>query len=54
MLSRKGVYPYEHTDSWEKFDETSLLDKNAFYSKLNEEDITNKDYAHAQKVWKVF
>ena len=41
-------------DSWEKFDETSLLDKKAFYSKLNLEDITDKDYEHAQKVWTVF
>ena len=41
-------------DSWEKFDETSLLDKKAFYSKLNLEDISNRDYEHAQKVWEVF
>ena len=26
----------------------------AFYSKLNLEDITDKDYVHAQKVWDVF
>ena len=41
-------------DSWERFTETSLPDKKAFYSKLNLEDITDKDYEHAQKVWKVF
>ena len=41
-------------DSWEKFDETSLPGKKAFYSKLNLEDITDKDYEHAQKVWEVF
>ena len=41
-------------DSWERFNETSLPDKKAFYSKLNSEDITDKDYAHAQKVWEVF
>ena len=41
-------------NSWEKFDKTSLPDRNAFYSKLNEEDITDKDYAHAQKIWEVF
>ena len=32
LLLRKGVYPYEYMDSWEKFDETSLPDKEAFYS----------------------
>ena len=34
LLLRKGVYPYEYMDSWERFDETSLLDKKTFYSKL--------------------
>ena len=54
MLLRKGVYPYEYMDSWERFDETSLPDKEAFYSKLNLENITDKDYEHVQKVWEVF
>ena len=26
LLLRKGVYPNEHTDSWEIFNETSLPD----------------------------
>ena len=51
MLLRKGVYSYEYIDSWERFDETSLPDKKAFYSELYLEDITNKDYAHAQRVF---
>ena len=29
---RKGAYPYEHMDSWEKFDETSIPPKEAYYS----------------------
>ena len=41
-------------DSWEKFNETSLPDKEAFYSKLNKEGITDEYCEHAQKVWKVF
>ena len=53
MLLRKGVYPYEYIDRWEKFNETSLPDKEAFYNKLNKEGITDEDYAHAQKVWEV-
>ena len=36
-------------DSWEKFDENSLPPK-GFYSNLNLEDISDEDYAHAQKV----
>ena len=41
-------------DSWEKFDENTLSPKEAFYSNLNLEDISDEDYAHAQKVWDVF
>ena len=41
-------------DRWEIFNETSIPDKEAFYSKLNKEGISNVDYAHAQKVWKAF
>ena len=41
LLLRKGVYPYEYIDSWERVDETSLPDKEAFYSSLNMEDITD-------------
>ena len=35
LLLRKGVYPYEYMDSWQRFDETSLPDKEAFSSNLN-------------------
>ena len=52
MLLRKGVYSYEYMDSWERLNETSLPDKEAFYSELNSEDITDKDYAHAQNLFK--
>ena len=51
LLLRKWVYPYEYTDSWERFDETSLPDKKAFYSELYLEDITDKEYVYAQKVF---
>ena len=54
LLLTKGVYPYEYMDSWEKFHETTLPPKEAFYSNLNLQDITDKDYTHAQKVWGKF
>ena len=42
LLLRKGVYPYEYMDSWERFNETSLPDKESFYSNLNLESITDE------------
>ena len=39
-------------DSWERFDEKSLPDKETFYSSLNMENITDIDYRHANKVFK--
>ena len=54
LLLRKGVYPCEDMYNWQKFGETRILPKEAFYSELNLEGINNADYAHAQKVWEVF
>ena len=51
---QKGVYPYEYMDSSEKIDETALPSKEAFYSNLNLDNMSDEDYAHAQKVWDVF
>ena len=52
LLLRKGAYPYEYMDSWERFNEISLPDKEAFYSSLNREDITDVDNRHAKIVFK--
>ena len=54
LLLRKDFYPYEYMDSWEKFNETSLPPKKSFYSELNLEDISDKDYLQAQKNWHAF
>ena len=54
LLLRKGVYPYEYMDSWERFNETSLPPKKDFYSELTLEDISDKGYAHAQKVFEEY
>ena len=51
LLLRKGVYPYEYMNSWKRFDETSLRDKEAFYSNLNMEDITDVDHRHGKTVF---
>ena len=41
-------------DDWETFGETSLHEKEDFYSHSNMEDITEADYAHAKRVCKDF
>ena len=51
---RKGVYLYEYMDNWERFDETSLLDKESFYSSLNMENIDDIDCRHGNNVFKKF
>ena len=54
LLLRKGVYLYEFMDNWERFDETSLPNKESFYSNLNMENIENIDYRHGNNVFKGF
>ena len=53
-LLRKGIYPYEYTDTWGRFDETSLPNKAAFYIRLNMEGITRVDYRGEKRVYKEF
>ena len=47
-------YPYEYMDTWERFSETPLPNKEHFYSNLNMEDISDIDYRHAYNVFKGF
>ena len=54
LVKRKGVYPYDYMDCFEKLAETSLPSKDDFYSKLNDEDISTGEYNHAKKVWNEF
>ena len=54
LFLQKDIYLYEYMDDWEKFNETSLPEKEDFYSHLNMEDITDADYAHAKIVCKNF
>ena len=54
LLLRKGVYPYDYMDSWERFEEQQLPPKEAFFNTLKDEPISDADYQHAQKVWQKF
>ena len=54
LLKRKGVYPYEYMDGLDRLKETQLPPREAFYSRLTGEDISDEDYQHALNVWNAF
>ena len=47
---RKGVYHYEYMYEGENFNETSLPEKDDFYSNLSMEYLINEDYIHAKGI----
>ena len=53
LMTRKGVYPYDYMNSFDKFNE-KLPTKENFFSIMNNEHISNKDYQHAKTVWETF
>ena len=53
LMTRKGVYPYDFMDSFEKFNE-KLPPKEEFYSRLNDEHVSDAAYKHACNVWNTF
>ena len=54
LVKQKGFYPYEYMDSLERFKENKIPSKEAFYSRLNEEGISDEGYERVKKVWEVF
>ena len=54
LLLRKGVFPYDWFDSFDRLSSTSLPPKESFHSILNDSGISEEDYQHAQNVWKTF
>ena len=47
----KGHFPYEYMDRLERLDDTALPPKEAFFSRLKNEGISDDDYASCQKAW---
>ena len=54
LMLKKGIYPYEYMDAFERFAETQLPEKEKFYSSLSGKGITDEEYAHANQVWETF
>lgn len=54
MLQRKGVFPYDYVDSFERLNETALPSQAEFYSELNDDEIDDEEYEFACKIWEKF
>ena len=54
LMTKKGIYPYDYMNGFEKFSERHLPPKKDFYSKLNDCGITDKEYEHAERIWEEF
>ena len=52
-MSKKGVYPYDYMDSFDKFNE-ELSTKEDFFSIMNNKHITDEEYEHAKLAWNEF
>ena len=47
LIRRKGVYPYDYVDSFDRFNETELPTQDAFFSKLSGSPCSDSEYTHA-------
>ena len=54
LLTKKGIYPYDYFDENQKYCETELPEKQKFFNKLNNKNISNEYYKHALNVFETF
>lgn len=54
FLLRKHVYCYDYIDHYDRFEETNLPSKEAFYNCLKKKHISDEDYAYVKNVWQTF
>lgn len=54
LVTRKGIFPYEYVDSWEKLEDKCLPPKDEFYSHVSGESVSDDDYDFAKKIWSEF
>ena len=54
LMKRKGVYPYDYMDSFSKFNDRELPQREEFFRLLTNENISEDDYKHAKDVWNTF
>ena len=53
-LLKKGAYPYEYFDSWDRFDENAFPSIEKYYNNMRMESISVNDHNHTLKLWTLF
>ena len=54
LIKKKGVFPYDFFDSYEKLKYDRLPSQKEFHNTLDDTDCSDDDYAHAKHVWDTF
>ena len=54
LVKQKGIYPYEYMNSFKRFKENKLPDKDCFFNSLKDCSITDEEYFRVVNVWKIF
>ena len=53
-MTKKGIYPYNYFDNTKKYNEQKLPNKEEFFNKINNKNISDEDYTHAQTIFEKF
>ena len=54
LLTKKGIYPYDYFNNTRKYNEQKLPNKEEFFNKINNKNISDEDYNHAKNVFEKF
>ena len=54
LLCKKGIYPYDYFHNIKKYNEQKLPNKEEFFNKINNKNVSNEDYTHAKNVFEKF
>ena len=53
-MTKKGIYPYDYFNNTKKYNEQKLPNKEEFFNKINNKNISDKDYNHAKNLFEKF
>ena len=54
LFCKKGIYPYDYFNNTKKYKEQKLPNKEEFFNKINNKNISDEDYTHARNVFEKF